>query len=148
MSAASTLPIAMAGPYANRRAAGADADLLLRVRRCRDQLACPGNRRGQPPPCARDHDRQDAAGDRGEEKRADDESPGPTTAPTAAISFTSPAPVAPSTWPGIISARPSAKPATRAPERQPAHAGRRECRRRRRPSPRSARSESAACGCR
>src|SRR5215471_1344705 len=37
--------------------------------------------------------------------------PGPSSVPNAAISFTSPAPVAPMTWPGSISTRPSARPA-------------------------------------
>ena len=36
--------------------------------------------------------------------------PGPTTVPIAAISFTSPAPVAPIRWPGIISSRPTSIP--------------------------------------
>src|SRR5262245_43168387 len=38
--------------------------------------------------------------------------PAPMTAPAAAKSFTSPAPVAPMTWPGNMSARPSARPAS------------------------------------
>src|SRR4051812_13553739 len=38
--------------------------------------------------------------------------PGPTTVPSAPISFTSPAPVPPAMWPGSIRPRPSAPPAT------------------------------------
>src|SRR3954469_17890538 len=44
---------------------------------------------------------------------------GPTIAPTAAMNFTSPAPVAPSAWPGSMSANPRTNPATEAPSEVP-----------------------------
>src|SRR3954470_8236737 len=44
---------------------------------------------------------------------------GPTNAPAAANSLTSPAPVAPIRCPGSISARPSARPASEAPSDRP-----------------------------
>src|SRR3954454_1437034 len=44
---------------------------------------------------------------------------GPMSAPSAANSFTSPAPVPPSRWPGSISAAPSASPAAAAPTDSP-----------------------------
>ena len=47
-------------------------------------------------------------------------------APIAAISFTSPAPVAPSRCPGIISADPTTNPSSEAAERQAAEAGGRQ----------------------
>src|SRR5512141_3142414 len=43
----------------------------------------------------------------------------PITAPIAAISLTSPAPVAPIAWPGSISSRPATIPATDAPTEMP-----------------------------
>src|SRR5437867_2762920 len=45
-------------------------------------------------------------------KNASTTCPAPITAPTAAKSFTSPAPVAPSTWPGSIIRQPSANPSS------------------------------------
>src|SRR4051794_6484843 len=44
---------------------------------------------------------------------------GPTIAPTAAMNFTSPAPVAPSAWPGSMSRRPTMNPAKDAPSEIP-----------------------------
>ena len=49
---------------------------------------------------------------------------GPSSAPAAASSFTSPAPVAPKMWPGSMNARPSRQPSSEAPEADAPEAGR------------------------
>ena len=92
----------------------------------------------------RDDQREDAAGDRRVEKRAEDHVGPDHGSPTAAMSFTSPAPVAPITWPGSISSSPASRPSA-ACSRRHAAAAERE------PEPgagdarRSASSECGAC---
>src|SRR4051812_24131494 len=111
-SVANTLPTAMAGPYANLCACGADriglpaSDEAINFPVCAIVAARRPRRfattiASTPPATAVNRNAVTTVA-------------GPTTAPTAAISFTSPAPVAPSRWPGIISPSPTANPANEA----------------------------------
>ena len=89
-----------------------------RVGRRRNHLSRRGERGGEPPSSNRNEDREHSAGD-AVKRKAFNTMTGPTMAPTAAMSFTSPAPVAPSAWPGSIRANPTTIPRAAAASETP-----------------------------
>ena len=140
-SAATMVPAAMAGPYANLLAAGAarsSSRVSADPATSRPVPASVAERRRR---LARHDDREHSAGNGRKQERLDHQV-GPTMAPTAAISLTSPAPVAPSTCPGIISSRPTANPSAEAQSDTPLTPVADSPT----PTPASARSARSGCG--